>query len=52
MIRLRVADITKLLGVSPKGYDEVRGWEPRGTPRNALNGGKPDAGDARTSGRK
>jgi hypothetical protein len=30
-------------------YSEAKGaWEPRGTPHDALNGGKPDSGDART----
>lgn len=34
-------------------YSEAKGtWEPRGTPHNALNGGQPDSGDARTRGRK
>lgn len=34
-------------------YSEAKGaWEPRGNPHNALNGGQPDSGDARTRGRK
>jgi hypothetical protein len=33
-------------------YSEAKGsWEPRGVPHNALNGGKPDTGDARTRGK-
>jgi hypothetical protein len=33
-------------------YSEAKGsWEPRGNPHDALNGGKPDSGDARTRGK-
>jgi hypothetical protein len=33
-------------------YSEAKGsWEPRGTPHDALSGGRPDTGDARTRGR-
>jgi hypothetical protein len=38
-------------GVGP--YSEAGGgWEPRGGPHNALNGGRPDTGDRRTHGRR
>jgi len=29
------------------GPSEAKGWEPRGTPHNALNGGRSDTGDSR-----
>jgi hypothetical protein len=46
-----ISERKEFSGAGP--YSEAKGaWEPRGTPHNALNGGKPDSGDARTRGRK
>lgn len=57
-----VVDILIEQGSNPiserKGFDSVglyseakSAWEPSGTPHDALNGGKPDSGDARTRGK-